>query len=261
MQSERGSNAPRFRDTQLVFTAHVRDPINNRPPEDIEARRMRIYVRLIYNNIEGLLALRFGLAKNWLGDATWHEMVRAFIARHTSSTPHFREIPQEFLEFLDEDRRWEDRFPYLLEFCHYKCVKLALDISVDELPDDVEADSDGPEDLLDDAVAVSPLAWSLCYEFPVHLFTEAEPDPARPAESTYLIGYRGSDDEVHFLESNEVTARLLTLLSEQPRTGREALAVIADELSNLDPSAVLSSGTETLQRLRRCAIIYGSRTA
>ena len=53
----------------------------------------------------------------------------------------------------------------------------------------------------------------------------------------------------------------LTLLADPdtPLTGRQALQVIADELPTLDRDAVLASGADTLHRLRRCAIICGSR--
>lgn len=253
-----GSNVPRFREVQLEFTAHVRDPLENPAPSDVEARRMQIYVRLIYNNIERLLALRFATAKALLGSDRWHERIRGFVARHRSTTPHFRELPQEFLEYLGEDRSWEAGFPYLLELCHYQWVKLALDISTDEFPADVDPNGD----LLAGKPVVSPLAWSLRYQYPVHRITERDPPSEPSAQPSYLIAYRGADERVHFLESNAVTARLLTLLDDPGTelTGAEALEVIASELTAVEPDTVRATGAETLNRLRQCAIICGTRT-
>lgn len=218
---------------------------------------MQIYVRLIYGNIERLLALRFGTAKGLLGDDLWHARVRGFVAYHRSTSPHFREIPQEFLEYLDEDRSWEGDFPYLLELCHYDWVKLALEISTDEVPVDVDPDGD----ILAGVPVLSPLAWSLRYDYPVHLIGEQGPPRDPSPQPSYLVAYRGTDERVHFLESNPATARLLTLIGAEDAhlTGAEVLDVIASELANVAPDTVRRTGTETLNRLRRCAIICGTR--
>lgn len=256
-----GSNLPRFLDAQLEFAAHIRDPSNNPCPPDIEARRMQIYVDLFYNNIQTFLANIFRIAKSVLGHDAWHEMVRAFLARHRSTSPYFQEIPQEFLAFLDEDRSWEEARPFLLELCHYEWVELALDVSVDELPTDPQMEVD----LLDQVPVVSPLAWSLRYDYPVHRISADYLPPDRPDDPTYLIVYRGTDERVHFIESNAVTARLLTILGEPESvlTGRQALELIASELhdsdADSDEDAVIGGGVDTLQRLRGCAIIVGSR--
>jgi hypothetical protein len=258
-----GSNLPRFLDTQLEFAAHIRDPSNNPCPSDVEARRMQVYVDLFYNNIQAFLANIFRITKSVLGSDAWHLMVRAFVARHRSTSPYFQEIPQEFLAFLDGDRSWEDAHPFLLELCHYEWVELALDVSVDELPADLQTEGD----LLDHIPLVSPLAWSLCYDYPVHRISPEHVPQSRPGEPTYLIVYRGSDERVHFVESNAVTARLLTILSEPGSsvTGRQALETIASELlfsdAQPDADAVMAGGADTLQRLRGYAIIVGTRAS
>ena len=259
----RGSNLPRFLDAQLEFAAHIRDPSNNPRPADIEARRMQIYADLFYNNIQAFLANVFRVTKQVLGHDAWHGMVRAFVARHRSTSPYFQEIPQEFLAFLDEDRSWEEARPYLLELCHYEWVELALDVSVDELP----ADAHTEIDLLDQVPVVSPLAWSLRYDYPVHRVSEDYVPLDKPDEPTYLIVYRGTDERVHFIESNAVTARLLTILGEPDSslTGRQALQIIASELddsdADSDQEAVIGGGVDTLQRLRGCAIIAGPQAS
>ena len=226
---------------------------------------MQIYVDLFYNNIQAFLANVFRITKAVLGPDEWHEMVRAFVARHHSTSPYFQEIPQEFLAFLDEDRAWEEARPFLLELCHYEWVELALDVSMDELPEDLPAEPQTGGDLLDQIPMVSPLAWSLRYDYPVHRISADYVPQSKPDEPTYLIVYRGADERVHFVESNAVTARLLTILSEpgSTRTGRQALAIIASELvsgadADTDTDAVISGGADTLQRLRGYDIIVAT---
>jgi hypothetical protein len=57
--SRPGDNLPAFRASQLEFAAHVRHPDLNAAPADVEARRMRIYVELVYNNLERFLPIHF----------------------------------------------------------------------------------------------------------------------------------------------------------------------------------------------------------
>ena len=249
-----GSNLPKFRQHQLDFAAHIRNPQQHPAPEGIEPRRMQIYLRLFYNNIESFAAHAFPVAKAVLGDVQWHALVRRFVDQHASESPYFLEISQEFLEFLDEIDL-SDLPPFLLELCHYEWVELALAVAEDELPD-ANIDRDG--NLLAEPVVVSPLIWPLSYQFPVHQigpkFQPRNP-PATPCE---LIVYRRRDDQVRFLEANAVTLRLVEILADEV-PGEQALAQVADELPQLASQVVHDAGIATLERLRDAEIILGTR--
>ncbi len=241
----------------MEFAAHIRDPNRYPRPADVEPRRMQIYVDLIYNTIERFLANTFRVIRSIVPDAQWHAMVRDFVHRHRSASPYFQEIPLEFLGYLEQERRDADDPPWLLELAHYEWVELALDVETTELSD-VDADDAG--DLLTQHPVVSPLAWLLSYRFPVHRISPRHTPTAPPAEPTFLIVYRNREYEVKFMEANQVTARLFTLLMESDDiTGSEAIAKIADELPGHDRDAVMRGGRETLERLRDCAIIAGTR--
>jgi hypothetical protein len=257
-RSRRGDNLPAYRAVQFRFSAHVRDPSANPPPPDVEPRRMRVYVDLVYNNIERFLANTFRVARTLLDDVAWHALVRDFVKRHVSSSPYFHEIPLEFVHFLQHERQLASDPPFLLELAHYEWVELALDIDTREIP---TADVDATGDVLMGIPVVSPLAWSLAYRYPVHRIAPGRTPDSVPDEPTFLVVYRGRDDRVHFLEGNRVTARLLTLLAGAELSGTRALEQIAEELSGYDRNAVLDGGRETLERLRDCAIIAGVRRA
>ena len=67
--------APDFKTTQQQFTAHLRDPSSVPEPADVESRRMAIYRRLIYNNIESFLSTACPVLKQILGKQlgiNWH---------------------------------------------------------------------------------------------------------------------------------------------------------------------------------------------
>jgi len=245
-----------FQQTQLDFAAHLRDPDNQPAPADIEDRRMAIYRGLIYNNIEGFISGGFPILRKIFSDEQWHDMVRDFIRHHKAHTPYFLEIGQEFLHYLQEQRNNPNDPVFMLELAHYEWVELALDVSTEAFPADLRQDAGD----LNAIPVVSPLAWNLSYQYPVHLIGP-EWQPQQPPESpTFLVVYRNRDDEVRFMEGNAATSRLLTLLDgENPLTGREALRILVEELKAPDPQAILNFGKELIQRLHSLSIIAGFR--
>lgn len=241
-----------FQKTQLAFAAHLRDPALNPAPADIEDRRMKIYRELIYNNIESFISTGFPILRSLLSDSSWHAMVRDFISRHQSKTPYFLEISQEFLGYLQEEREnHADDPPFMVELAHYEWVELALDVSAEEFPDS-PAES---RNLMSEIPQVSPLAWRLCYQYPVHRIGPDYQPGEPPEQPTFLVVYRNRQQQVRFLEANAVTTRLLQLCEDQALTGEAALIQIAGELQHPDPNTVVVNGEATLRQLQQLEII------
>ena len=247
---------PPFQQIQYAFTAHVRNPESNPCPAGIEARRMRIYTELTYNNVEDFMATTYPVLCSICGEEKWHRLVRAYFANHYASTPLFHEMPREFLKYLEQEREpAEDDFPFLLELAHYEWAELALNVS-DQQADMSCIIPDG--DLLEGIPVLSPLAWPLSYHFPVH---KISPDylPATPPEQpTHIVVYRNAEDDVHFLEINSVSAHLLQLIAEDDRrSGRQLLEAMAQQLQHPNPEVVIQGGHQTLNDLRARDIILG----
>ncbi len=253
------STQPAFQKTQYDFTSHIRDPDATPCPEGIEDRRMKIYRELIYNNIESFIQTGFPVLYKLLDRDHWHQMVRDFVVRHQSHSPYFAEISQEFLKYLREERgHIAQDPPFMLELAHYEWVELALDISCETFP---QAVVDKEQDLYTQHPVVSPLAWRLSYQYPVHRIGEAY-QPGEPPESpTFLVVYRNRADEVKFMEANAVTIRLLQLLEEDSSlSGDQALVQIAKELQHSDPQAVIENGRSLLKQLSELDIICSTCT-
>src|SRR5690606_35206729 len=108
---------------------------------------------------------------------------------------------------------------------------------------------------------LNPLVWMLRYEYPVHTFRDEAPPPSLPAQPTYLVACRDPAYRVVYLELNMVSARLLELVDQHPAaSGRELLALIANELAQACDDAFLASGRDTLERMRAKAVLLGTRT-
>ena len=89
-----------------AMARHVRDPAAHAGPPGIEARRLKIYRDLVYNNLDGLLAGNFPVIRSLHDEAQWQARVRDFYREHRSHTPLFTEIAREFIRHLEQRARF-----------------------------------------------------------------------------------------------------------------------------------------------------------
>ena len=247
------ASQPLFQRVQFEFAGHIRNPLSNPAPEGIEDRRLAIYRNLFFNNIESFIANGFPILKSITDTDRWVSLVRDFVHRHQSHSPYFLEIGSEFLHYLQSERIPQTTDPgFMLELAHYEWVELALDVSAIELP---KVKLDG--DLLADQLVISPLAWVLSYQYPVHrIGRDFQPSPEQ-ADTTHIIVYRDRQMQVGFIEINPTTRRLLQILADEMITGRAALLKLAGELEHSNPDAMVEFGVELLTKLRSKDIICG----
>lgn len=249
---------PSFMQTQIQFAQHIRDPQQQPKPVDVDDRRMAIYRDLLYNNIENFLSSGFPVIRTIYSEEHWHKLVRDFFIKHRCETPYFLEISQEFINYLQNDREPQDEDPAgLIELAHYEWVELALSTSDQE----VRLGQINPNgDLLKSHPVVSPLAWTLVYQFPVHMMSRDFLPNLAPEQLTYLVIYRDRLDEIHFMEINAVTAHLLIQLNENSTTsGYEILEDIANQLNAANPKAVIRAGLTSMLELQAKGIILGTK--
>lgn len=247
------SARPEFQRYQFEFTAHLRDPRAHPRPAGVEARRMKIYAELLFNNVENFLLTCFPVLRAMLGARRWRRLVRAFFSTHRSHTPYFRQIPDEFVQFLQNE--WTppaDCPPWLLALAHYEWIELVL--SVSNKTGDVPVEPAG--DLLDGRPVLNPVLANLRYDWPVHRIAPRR--RVKPAE-THLLVFRDAADEVRFSEINAFTARLLALLEPGTLSGRAALQQVAAESRHPDPALVVRAGAELLADLGRRGALLGVR--
>ena len=222
-----------FRALQMAFAGHIRNP-ESAAPENIEDRRMAIYRRLIFNNIQSFCSNAFPVLKSLLSEDDWQLMIRDFMIQHRCQRPLFNEIAKEFIDYLETERDCQNDPPFIKELAHYEWVELALSIANAEFQQrSVAAETD----VLTLPLKRSPLAWLLAYQFPVHQIG-INNQPAEPsAQPNFLLVYRNADDQVKFIELNPVSARLLELLDEG-LTGEQAAADIAKALQHPNADVV-----------------------
>ncbi len=243
---------PEFQRHQYAFTAHIRDPKVNHCPRGIDAQRMLIYRRLVYNNIESFLLSCFPVFRKVLGTRRWGRLVRAFLATHRSHSPFFRQIPDEFIQFLQGEGTPSGNFPeFALELAHYEWVELVLSTSI-VTPEWNRIDVEGS--LLEQRPALNPVLANLRYRWPVHYIGPRV--RIKPAE-TFLLVFRDASDAVRFTEINPFTWRLIDLLETAEYTGRAALEIVAAESHHPSLEAVIEGGLTVMQDLRARGALLG----
>jgi hypothetical protein len=244
--------------SQLAMARYLRDPQHQPPPAGVEARRLKIYEDLVYNNIESFIRGGFPVLRSLYDSTHWHALVREFIDQHRCHTPYFLEISQEFVQFLMQDYRALPSDPlFLAELAHYEWVELALDIAEGELPDTVVV-GDTVDDVLAAVPRLSPLAWLLCYRFPVHLIGP-QFRPTAATEPTYLVVYRNREDQVRFMVLNATTARLLEIVRDnKTATVGDLLEGLASELG-MPVASILTFGGEQVREFIALAVVLVSR--
>ncbi len=243
---------------QTSFAAHIRDPQAVAAPDGIEDRRMGIYRDLFFNNIKNFLSGNFPVLRTLYEKDEWTTLCREFYTEYRCHTPLFPELPREFLQYLQDHRQQrEGDPPFMLELAHYEWVELAL--SLDETETEaIEVNPDG--DLLSGIPLLSPLAWPLSYQYPVHKIRVDYQPQTVPEEATHLLAWRQSDFSIKFMQLNEISLLLIQKMKEEPaRSGLELLTAIAGIINHPKPDVVLEGGKTLLNELKEKQVILGTR--
>ncbi|MFU8788903.1 MAG: DUF2063 domain-containing protein [Methylobacter sp.] len=241
-----------FNVKQREFAAYIRDPEHNPPPADVQPERMAMYRELFFNNIDSFLSANFPVLRSLLNDQQWFDLVQDFFVRHASQSPHFSEIPEEFLAYLQNERDNPGDFPFMLELAHYEWAEMALSIA----KENVAAPPQTVDKLQNRYISLSPLAWVLAYRYPVHKISPNFLPGTPPEQATFLIVYRNPNDDVNFIEITPITYRLLQIIQEHEviLTG-ECLFQVAEELQHPNPEMIIAAGLRILKELAEKSII------
>lgn len=237
-----------FQRYQIAFTAHIRNPTQHKRPAYITDARMAIYREIVFNNIFSSVSVCFPVCKNILGVRAWRKLVRQFFANHQANSPIFSEIPQQFLQFLNDVK---DLPAYLQQLAHYEWVELTIGIQQTEV---IKLSKN--IDLINEKPILAPANMLLEYDFAVHKISKRH--IPNTTEKTCLLVFRNNAHQVKFIELNAMTFQLLTLIQEHEMTGKQALAKLAKETGHPDADAMIRFGSEILANLADQQAIIGS---
>lgn len=245
---------PAFQQYQLQFSGHIRNPQQRARPAKVPLQRMKVYNTLVFNNLLSAVSACFPVLQDVLGKRAWRKLVRGFFVQHQCHSPLFRQIPEEFLRYLDTLDTVTAAMlpPYLKSLAHYEWIELALAVADVDAP--AESDVDG--DLLEGQPVLAPALALLSYDYPVQRISRRNKCPA--PEPVNLLVFRNAEDNVRFIELNAVTARLLGILQMEASSGRQALEKLAAEMAHPESQAVVQFGQAILADLQSQGAIIGA---
>ena len=238
-----------FQRYQAQFTAYIRNPALNKKPPKINASRLAVYKNSVFNNIVDSVSACFPVCQMVIGKRAWQKLMRDFIANYASASPIFREIPQQFLQFLAPI---ETVPAYIKQLAHYEWIELAIGMQQTELV----AVSD-LTDLLNEKPVLAVASKLLAYDYPVHQISKQF--KPKNTQHTKLLVFRNIENQVKFIELNAITYHLLQLIEENEMTGKQALTLLAKEIQQADVAVIIKFGLEILMDLSRQKAIVGSQ--
>lgn len=244
---------PDFQRYQLEFTAHLRDPKQHPAPVGVVAERMAVYEEIVFNNLLQSVSACFPVASAVLGKRKWRNLVNNFMHGYSADSPLFRDIPKQFLDFLQSNHEVRQTLPpYIYPLCHYEWIELY----VSALDADVSAvnKAQGELDFTSNQAIFNPTLQLLNYDYAVHQIS-ARKKPTRPIP-TQLLVYRNAQHAVKFVEINAVTYQLIALMQSQKMTVADALLSLAQQIGQA-PETVMQFGLSMLGTLRTQEIIIG----
>ena len=257
------SDLPKFQQIQYQFANNLRNPAKHQAPEGIEARRMKVYQDLFYNNVQNFCANSFPILRSITPDEKWHRMVRMFFTDYRAHSPYFADISHEFLTYLAEYREPEqDDYPFMIELAHWEWMEVSL---LANKADILSVPHDRNGDLYTQSVVISPLANAFAYEYPVHRIGKAYLPDDKPENACFLIICRNRKHNIEFMETNLLTYRLLQIFQEhdqegQQLSGRQALEQLVEETQFPNPQQLMEGGKQMLHSLLQRDVILGTNS-
>jgi hypothetical protein len=246
-----------FQAVQRQFLAHLRNPGQQPLPTGFAPQGVALYTDLLFNKFNDSLTTCFPVTHAILGEKAWQQLLKSFIARHRCLSPYYRQIPDEFIQYLQAEWVNHTGLPYLPELAHFEWVELILAITDAEPVVQYES---SVNDWLAYHPVFAPVLQLLHYAYPVQRINENYQPATPPEQATHILGFRDKDDAVQFIELNPATARLVEILqdTDDSYTVREAIQQIAAELQHPEPSALFDFGAATLADLMQQGAILGT---
>lgn len=242
-----------FQQYQLEFTAHIRNPSAHKKPARVVEERMAVYREAVFNNIFESVSVCFPVCQATIGKRAWRALLKEFVKTYAAQSPLFREIPQQFLQYLEmaTPETVKNLPPFLYQLAHYEWVELAvsaLETKAVKLSKKI--------DFLKETPVLAAAHMLLEYDFVVHKISKKH--KPKSTEKTYLLVFRNTENNVKFIELNPMTYKLLRLIEENGMPGEQALVQLAEAINHPDTDAIVQFGVGILEDLATQDAIIGS---
>ena len=206
-----------LREFQLSFGRYLRADDTCPPPPCVDHTRAAIYKDLLNNNVAGFINQCFPVTRSLIPTPQWTQLCQHFFTEWRAPSPLFRDIPHQFLEFIQQSDYLDELPAWFTDLAHYEWVELYLEtVHVDPI-----------EPTLGKLTLNQPVI-PLVYSCPVQQIC-VDWIPDKPQE-TYLIALRTATHDIKFISANAPTLLVLHELCESPLTEEALVQRLAVQL-------------------------------
>jgi hypothetical protein len=255
-------NKPNLSQYQQDFSLFIRKNANKKyHKEHLPQKNLDIYAGLIFNNINSALQSCFPICYSISEFDYWDDLVHAFIEEYTCASPMFRDIPEQFLEWLNKknhSKKVKQVLPiYFTSFAHYEWVEMAIAIAPDNNYNQEIKQVINKHDWLNTNLVLSD-AWTIVdYYYDVHLITKEYQPKVKKKQANYYLIFRNADGGVKFTLLNSLSVNLISMLSQQNLTAEQAIQLLVEQQPSLDKQDLLNTTADLLDNLYEQGFIFG----
>ena len=247
-----------FRDVQRAFAEYVRDPRTAPPPDGVRHDRLEVYRDAVYLNQLSLMGDNFPRLRTFYTDDEWQDLIRDYLAQHSSRSPAFIDVPFEFKRFLERrDEQGQNKYPFVVELADFECLEteVAADLQrIDERTFDTEGD------LLNETPMLNPTCRLAVYDFPVHELTIENVAEHAEGKQTFIAAYRTLASEYRYVVLSALVASFIETLQTESTdaggTGNDVARRVA-QAYGLDVGEVAEIVLKSFTSFRENGLILG----
>ena len=109
---------PEFLAYQQQFVNYLRDPRPELLADGLPSNAS-VYANLLQRKMDGSLCACFPITRSLLETERWDNLVKLFIRDHHCQSPLYREIPDEFVDFLINAKPQLDLPDFMVDLAHF----------------------------------------------------------------------------------------------------------------------------------------------
>lgn len=266
-----------FQKFQDELTQFIRNPQKNPAPCGVPLNRASIYPGLVWNNVEDTLSNCFPVCKKILGNKKWEILVGSFLENHNCQRPFFRQIPDEFMDYLQslslrasakQSRPGSPRLSgprddvnnlpaFIPSLAHYEWIELKLFLEQGSFK---VRPGLSVKKIINQIPVLNPVLNLVSYFYPVHqIGPKFQPEEKSPTPFYYIV-YRDLKGKIEFMNINQMTAYLVSLLQKEKMTANNVLLKLARELKRENDSLFLNEGKKLLENFISKSVIVGFKS-
>ena len=218
--------------------------------------RLHNYRRLIYNINDDAIESAYPIARSFLEESQWKEMLDTFILEHKCQHPQIMHMPGEFIDFVSQ-KNYAEKFqlPWLIDLLNFEWVEVIIHTMKDQSIGDYTENGDFKTQPL----IFSPYFQLIELEYPIHKLRTT--DINNEKGNYFMLVYRQENGTVQYLELNQLTHFIIHEMKENSSSLLESIEPILIKTQPEIRANFIQNAHSFLKNLTQLGIVLGIKMA